>query len=311
MFQDFNAGVIQAAQGTYDLAVNSLQTGTGRAIARWPRRCSKLPDVPTFLEQGVNSRMFGLRGYICLAGPSAMPQEIVERLSALMVEAGRSERVQRLLDTLGIDEAAVGYVEARAAARGGKAGLDRASSAASGLRLNSRCWTGWTLPGQVRKKMGGKRWTFISGAPRIFGPAAPSWRSGPARWYWRRIYPLGSAARMGPAYFPTVLGLVLVVIGVLVLLKSLASADGGNVGRIDLWLLLRVLLPVAAFAVLLNPLGLVATAVVVVMLAAWAGHEFRLGEALASAAVLALGSYLLFVKALGQTMPVWPWFLAG
>ena len=97
----------------------------------------------------------------------------------------------------------------------------------------------------------------------------------------------------------------------LVLLKSLTSADGGQVARIDLWLLARVLLSVAAFAVLLNPLGLVATAVVVVMLAAWAGHEFRLREALASALVLALGSYLLFVRALGQTMPVWPWFLAG
>jgi hypothetical protein len=124
-------------------------------------------------------------------------------------------------------------------------------------------------------------------------------------------YPLGSAARMGPAYFPTALGLVLVIIGVLVLLKSLTSADGGNIGRIDLWLLLRVLLSVAAFAVLLNPLGLVATAVVVVMLARWAGQEFRFGEALASAFALALGSYLLFVKALGQTMPVWPWFLGG
>ena len=126
-----------------------------------------------------------------------------------------------------------------------------------------------------------------------------------------QAYPLGSAARMGPAYFPTALGLVLAGIGVLVLLKSLASADGGSVGRIHLWLLLRVLLSVAAFAALLNPLGLVAAAVVVVMLAAWAGHEFRLGEGLLGAAVLALASYLLFVRALGQTMPVWPWFLTG
>lgn len=112
IFQDLNAGVIQAAPGDYAQIRNSLQTGTGRAIAAYPRRSSKLPDVPTFQEQGVNSRMFDLRGYICLAGPSAMPQEIVERLSALMVEGGKSERVQRLLDTLGIDEAAVGYVDA-------------------------------------------------------------------------------------------------------------------------------------------------------------------------------------------------------
>jgi len=126
-----------------------------------------------------------------------------------------------------------------------------------------------------------------------------------------QAYPLGSAARMGPAYFPTALGAVLAGIGVLVLVKSLTSADGGAVGRIDLWLLLRILLAVAAFAVLLHPLGLVLAAIVVVMLAAWAGHEFRLGEALVNAVVLALASYLLFVKALGQTMPVWPWFLAG
>ena len=72
------------------------------------------------------------------------------------------------------------------------------------------------------------------------------------------------------------------------LLKSLASTGGGNVGRLDIWLLLRVLMAVAAFAVLLNPLGLVLTAVIVVMLAASAGHEFRFGEALANATVLAL-----------------------
>ena len=43
-----------------------------------------------------------------------MPQETVERLSALMVEGGKSERVQKILDTFGIDEAAVGRVEAMA-----------------------------------------------------------------------------------------------------------------------------------------------------------------------------------------------------
>jgi tripartite-type tricarboxylate transporter receptor subunit TctC len=113
MWPDFDAGIIQAAQGSYYSTINSQQTGTGRVIAVWPSRTRKLPDVPTFAEQGITSRLFGLRGYICLAGPSAMPREIVERLSTLMVEAGRSERVQRLMDTHGIDEAAQGYVEAR------------------------------------------------------------------------------------------------------------------------------------------------------------------------------------------------------
>ena len=123
-------------------------------------------------------------------------------------------------------------------------------------------------------------------------------------------YPLGSAARMGPGYFPTVLGWLLAAIGALVLLKSLTSTGGGSVGRLNPWLLLRLLVAIAAFALLLNPLGLVATTVIVVMLAASAGYEFRLGEALANAALLALLAYLLFVWGLNQPIPVWPRFLA-
>jgi hypothetical protein len=126
-------------------------------------------------------------------------------------------------------------------------------------------------------------------------------------------HPLGTAARMGPGYFPTVLGLLLVGIGAVMLLRSLinAVANGERVGRIDVWLLLRVLLAVAAFGLLLKPLGLILTAGIAVVVASWAGHEFRLGEALLNAVVLALLSYALFIRALNQTMPVWPWFLTG
>jgi Tripartite tricarboxylate transporter TctB family len=126
-----------------------------------------------------------------------------------------------------------------------------------------------------------------------------------------QAHPMGTTARMGPGYFPTVLGALLAGIGLVVLLKSLTSADGGNVGSVHLWLLLRILLSVAAFAFLLHPLGLVLAAAIVVMLAAWAGHEFRVGEALINAVVLALLSYLLFVKGLNQTMPVWPLFFGA
>jgi hypothetical protein len=126
-----------------------------------------------------------------------------------------------------------------------------------------------------------------------------------------QAYPLGTTARMGPGYFPTALGALLAAIGGLLLLKSLASEVGGNLSRVHFGLLVRLLLPVAAFALLLQPLGLVATATLVVVLAAWAGHEFRVREALTNAVVLALLSYLLFVKGLNQPMPVWPWFWRG
>jgi tripartite-type tricarboxylate transporter receptor subunit TctC len=66
--------------------------------------------VATFIEQGVTSKAFDLTGYVCLVGPTGSPQGIVERLSELMVEAGKSERVRKMLDTFGIDESAQGHV---------------------------------------------------------------------------------------------------------------------------------------------------------------------------------------------------------
>lgn len=125
-----------------------------------------------------------------------------------------------------------------------------------------------------------------------------------------QAHALGTAARMGPGYFPTALGIILAAIGVVITAKSLTRAEGGSIERIHVLLLLRLLLAVAAFALLLNWLGLVVTAIVVVMLAAWAGHEFRFWEALINAVVLGGLSYLLFIKGLNQTMPVWPSFLS-
>ena len=111
MWQDFAAGVLQAAMGSYPNASNAVESGAGRAIAvQLTQRNRKLPDVPTFIEQGVASKVFALTGYISLVGPAGMPQEIVERLSALMVEGGKSERVQKLLDIYGIDEFAQGHM---------------------------------------------------------------------------------------------------------------------------------------------------------------------------------------------------------
>jgi tripartite-type tricarboxylate transporter receptor subunit TctC len=63
-------------------------------------------DVIESSEQGLDSRAFALAGYIFLAGPIGMPQDIVERLSGLMVEAGKTDRIQKLLDTNGIGESA-------------------------------------------------------------------------------------------------------------------------------------------------------------------------------------------------------------
>lgn len=107
MWQDVASGSIQGGSGSYAAASPVLQSGNGRAIAvPTMTRMKKLPDVPTFYEQGVTDIAFQVQGFICLVGPAAMPKEIVKKLSDMMVEAGKTERIQKILDTFGIDRAA-------------------------------------------------------------------------------------------------------------------------------------------------------------------------------------------------------------
>ena len=107
MWQDVASGAVQGASGSYASALSILQTGGGRPIAvPTMMRMKKLPDVPTFHEQGLTEKSFQVRGWVGVAGPVGMPEPIVQRLSDLMVEGGKTERIQKIIDTFGIDEAA-------------------------------------------------------------------------------------------------------------------------------------------------------------------------------------------------------------
>jgi len=111
MWQDVASGSIQAGSGSYAAASSVLQGGTGRPIAvPSMTRMRKLPDVGTFYEQGATDRAFLVRGWIGLVGPAGMPKEVVHKLSDMMVEGGKTERIQKILDTFGIDEAARDHV---------------------------------------------------------------------------------------------------------------------------------------------------------------------------------------------------------
>ncbi|MDX2201111.1 MAG: tripartite tricarboxylate transporter substrate binding protein [Hyphomicrobiaceae bacterium] len=112
MWQDIAAGSIQLACGSYAAAHSVITGNLGVPIAvPTLKRMSRLPDVPTYHEQGAADPAFEVSGFICLVGPAGMPQDIVNRLSDLMVEAGRSERVRKINDTFGIDEAALSRQE--------------------------------------------------------------------------------------------------------------------------------------------------------------------------------------------------------
>jgi len=133
-------------------------------------------------------------------------------------------------------------------------------------------------------------------------------------------YPLGSAAAMGPGYFPLMLGLVLAALGLLIMFKALVleTETGNRVGRWAWRPLLFVLGANVLFGLLLGGvpswglpgMGLVVAIYGLTLVASLAARDFRLGETLMLATVLALGCYLVFVLLLKLQFPVWPDFIS-
>ncbi|WP_020653094.1 tripartite tricarboxylate transporter TctB family protein [Massilia niastensis] len=120
-------------------------------------------------------------------------------------------------------------------------------------------------------------------------------------------YAYGTAERMGPGYFPTIVGVLLVAIGIGVALGALAaSAELDKVKKFSWSTLLLILGPVVLFGVLLEPLGLVACLFLLVCIASHASHEFGWKAALGNAAVLIAISLTVFIYLLDLQFPLWP-----
>ena len=121
-------------------------------------------------------------------------------------------------------------------------------------------------------------------------------------------YQMGSSVRMGPAYFPVVLGGILAALGLLVVLDSLVE-EGEPVATFHFRPLIWIGLSSLAFAYLLKPLGLVLASIILVFISAYGGHEFKWKEVAVMSVVLAVFSVLVFVKGLALPFPVCPDFI--
>ncbi|HEX6979711.1 MAG TPA: tripartite tricarboxylate transporter TctB family protein [Alphaproteobacteria bacterium] len=123
-------------------------------------------------------------------------------------------------------------------------------------------------------------------------------------------YPVGTASRMGPGYFPRILGILLVALGALQSLIGMRGRAGFPLQWH--WRPLFILLAsVALFILLTSWLGLIVAALVLVFIASAASAEFRWREALIAGAVQGVAAATLFVYALGLPLPVWPPFFGG
>lgn len=162
-------------------------------------------------------------------------------------------------------------------------------------------------------------------------------------------YPVGDAARMGPGYFPRLLGGLLTMLGLVVMAAALRSSANraerlllvawlavpvfwgllAGLGRIgftgvDLALasllalcwpvsrpLFWVLTSVALFAVLLEPLGLAVATLGLMAGARQAEPEMHWRAMLALWLGLLVLCIALFVRGLGTPIPLWPRFIIG
>ncbi len=135
----------------------------------------------------------------------------------------------------------------------------------------------------------------------IFVAVAKGWIAGQG-------YPMGTAVRMGPAYFPTILGGLLMALGAIIMSRGFFLDD--DAPRPTQWRIMGLILAaVALFGIVIGPLdaGAVAASAVVVFVSAWAGHEFRWKEALIEAALLSIFVVLVFYYGLGLPFKIWPW----
>ena len=134
-------------------------------------------------------------------------------------------------------------------------------------------------------------------------------------------YTIGEGARMGPGYFPLMLGIVLAALGLIVTFTALVveTEDGDKVGAIAWKPLLFIIGANVLFGICLGgipklgipSLGLIVGIYVLTFVASLAGEEHKSKEVLVLATVLAIISYVAFIKLLSLQFPVWPSFLTS
>ena len=114
----------------------------------------------------------------------------------------------------------------------------------------------------------------------------------------------GTAARMGPGYFPVMLSALIILVGLIVGLRGL-TIEGPPIEALHFRPLLLINAAILLFGYLLETIGLALTTVALTLVAASARREVRFSELFLLGGALALFAVLVFVYALSQPLPAW------
>jgi uncharacterized membrane protein len=126
---------------------------------------------------------------------------------------------------------------------------------------------------------------------------------GTAAMFIARNYPFGTALRMGPGYFPIILGALLTVFGLIILAYGLRSGER-IAGSSSLRALTILPLSLVLFGVLMEHGGFVPAMIVLIFGSATASAEFKFVEALLFSVALTALSVAVFVWGLGLPYPL-------
>ena len=145
--------------------------------------------------------------------------------------------------------------------------------------------------------------------------------TGSAFAYGATNYTVGTGARMGPGYFPLLLGILLALIGAFVMFKALTveTQDGEKIGAWAWKPLFFIIAGNLLFGILLGGLpsikfpamGLIVAIYGTTLIVSLAGDTFKIKEVLVLATILSVMSYLAFIMLLKLQFPVWPTFISG
>ena len=132
-------------------------------------------------------------------------------------------------------------------------------------------------------------------------------------------YNIGEGARMGPGYFPLMLGILLAIVGVVIVFGALVveTEDGDKIGKWAWKPLFFIIASNVVFGICIGgipkigipALGLIVGIYALTFIASMAGDEHNNKQVLVLATVLAVLSYVAFIWLLKLQFPVWPAFL--
>jgi hypothetical protein len=120
-------------------------------------------------------------------------------------------------------------------------------------------------------------------------------------------YPMGTAVRMGPAYFPSVLGWILVVLGLIVFGRSFYTEDEEAIRKTSYRPLILIVGSVFVFGFLLDTAGLVAASFSLMFISALGGWDFRWKEQVVNSVVMTAMIVGMFYYGLGLPFKLFPW----